>query len=150
MQYVIYLAAPLFTHSEKIWNKLLAETIRKKYPKFKVILPQEEAIKAMEKRKINYEKLFNLCINGINSCDIVLAVLDGADSDSGTCFECGYAFAIGKKLIGVRTDIRKGEEKGLNVMLSRSCEIIKYISKKIDESAISKLSDKIIKKIKNI
>jgi nucleoside 2-deoxyribosyltransferase len=42
----------------------------------------------------------------IERCDAVLAVLDGADVDSGTAAEIGYAAARGKRVIGVRMDTR--------------------------------------------
>jgi nucleoside 2-deoxyribosyltransferase len=42
----------------------------------------------------------------IDRCDAVFAVLDGADVDSGTAAEIGYAFARGKKILGYRSDFR--------------------------------------------
>lgn len=42
----------------------------------------------------------------IDSCDIVFAVLDGTDVDSGTAAEIGYAFARGKTILGYRGDFR--------------------------------------------
>ena len=42
----------------------------------------------------------------IDRADAVLAVLDGADVDSGTAAEVGYAFARGKKILGYRGDFR--------------------------------------------
>ncbi len=42
----------------------------------------------------------------IDECDVVLAVLDGADVDSGTAAEIGYAYARNKKIIGYRGDFR--------------------------------------------
>lgn len=42
----------------------------------------------------------------IDSCDMVVAVLDGVDVDSGTASEIGYAFARGKKILGYRGDFR--------------------------------------------
>ena len=50
-------------------------------------------------------------------CDAVVAVLDGPDVDSGTCIELGMAHALGKKIIGVRTDFRGLEVDGLNIMI---------------------------------
>ena len=38
--------------------------------------------------------------------DGVVAVLDGADVDSGTAAEIGYAFARGKLIVGYRGDFR--------------------------------------------
>ena len=54
---------------------------------------------------------------------MVLALLEGADVDSGTAFECGYAFKLGRPIVGVRTDLRSvGEDDGLNAMLRRACK----------------------------
>ena len=42
----------------------------------------------------------------IEDCDVVVAVLDGTDVDSGTAAEIGYAAGIGKPVIGYRNDFR--------------------------------------------
>lgn len=42
----------------------------------------------------------------IRSCNGVLAVLDGPDVDSGTAAEIGYAAALGRPVVGLRTDLR--------------------------------------------
>jgi nucleoside 2-deoxyribosyltransferase len=42
----------------------------------------------------------------IDACDLVFAVLDGVDVDSGTAAEIGYAFAKGKPILGYRGDFR--------------------------------------------
>jgi nucleoside 2-deoxyribosyltransferase len=42
----------------------------------------------------------------IARCDLVFGVLDGADVDSGTAAEIGYAFALGKPILGYRGDFR--------------------------------------------
>ena len=49
--------------------------------------------------------------------------MDGPDPDSGTAWECGYAFAKGKPVVCYRTDFRiSGDTKGApyNLMLSAS------------------------------
>lgn len=45
-------------------------------------------------------------MRAIDACDLVLATLDGADVDSGTAAEIGYAFARGKRILGYRGDFR--------------------------------------------
>lgn len=45
-------------------------------------------------------------IKGIRRSDAVLAVLDGADVDSGTAAEIGFAAGIGKRVVGYRGDFR--------------------------------------------
>lgn len=57
-------------------------------------------------------------IHDIDSCDIVFAVVDGSDVDSGVSSEIGYAFAKGKKVIAYRGDFRSvGDSSYLRVNL---------------------------------
>lgn len=42
----------------------------------------------------------------IETCDVVFAVLDGPDVDSGTASEIGYAYARQKLIVGYRGDFR--------------------------------------------
>ncbi|MDE2362982.1 MAG: nucleoside 2-deoxyribosyltransferase [Hyphomicrobiales bacterium] len=42
----------------------------------------------------------------IDACDLIVAVLDGPDVDSGAAAEIGYAFARGKRIVGYRGDFR--------------------------------------------
>jgi nucleoside 2-deoxyribosyltransferase len=54
----------------------------------------------------------------IRSCDLILAVLDGAELDSGTVSEIGFAAGLGKRCYGLRTDFRDcGEFTGLSFNL---------------------------------
>ena len=56
--------------------------------------------------------------SAIDSCHGVLAILDGADVDSGTAAEVGYAFAKGKKIIGYRGDFRlSSDNEGCTINL---------------------------------
>jgi nucleoside 2-deoxyribosyltransferase len=50
----------------------------------------------------------------IRDCDILLGVLDGAELDSGTVCEIGFAAGLGKRCYGLRTDFRNvGDLEGL-------------------------------------
>lgn len=54
----------------------------------------------------------------LDEADAVVAVLDGADVDSGTAAEIGYAFARGRRIVGYRSDLRRaGEHDGVVVNL---------------------------------
>lgn len=46
----------------------------------------------------------------IDRCDAVLADLGGADVDSGTAAEIGYAAALGRPVVGWRDDLRRSGE----------------------------------------
>ena len=82
----------------------------------------------------------------IEKCDLVVAILDGADADSGTSVEIGYAYANKKPVVGVRTDFRISEDRGLNLMLSNICtELILDVNSDMDS-----LADKVSESIKII
>jgi len=51
-------------------------------------------------------QIFQLDTNALKEADIVVAMLDGPDVDSGTCIELGIAYALGKKIFGIITDFR--------------------------------------------
>lgn len=54
----------------------------------------------------------------IRNANGVVAILDGVDVDSGTAAEVGYAFALGKRIYGLRTDFRlAGDNAGSIVNL---------------------------------
>ena len=132
----IYLAAPLFTQAEQRWNLELKTAIEKmSRGKASVTLPQVEAKKFIAGEKINFDGIVQACVEGLKTHAAVVAILDGADPDSGTSFEVGYAAAYRKTqssrpivIIGVRTDFRaSGEDSktGVNAMF-RLCDEIVY------------------------
>lgn len=54
----------------------------------------------------------------IRECQMVVAVLDGADVDSGAASEIGFAYALGKRIYGYRGDFRMaGDNEGSLVNL---------------------------------
>lgn len=57
-------------------------------------------------------------VDAILSSDLLLAVLDGPDVDSGTAAEIGFAYASQKKIMGYRSDIRRaGENNAASINL---------------------------------
>jgi nucleoside 2-deoxyribosyltransferase len=54
----------------------------------------------------------------IKASKFIVAVLDGPDVDSGVAAEIGYAYALRKKIIGYRSDIRlTGDNIGAKINL---------------------------------
>jgi nucleoside 2-deoxyribosyltransferase len=112
----IYLAGPLFTLAEQNFNAALARFLETEG--FEVWLPQEH-----EPRSQTARAIFQMDVDALDWSDMVVACMDGPDPDSGTAWECGYAFAKGKPIVCYRTDFRiSGDTKGApyNLMLSES------------------------------
>jgi nucleoside 2-deoxyribosyltransferase len=112
----IYFAGPLFNAAERDWNATLATALRG--AGHEVFLPQEQ------EPGLDAAGIFATDVGGIDWADGLVAIMDGADPDSGTSWEVGYAY--GKKpIVLVRTDMRRdaGAGAGYNSMLSESATI---------------------------
>ena len=111
----IYLAGPLFTAAEQEFNRQLSSALQG--AGHEVWLPQEH-----EPRERTARAIFEEDVKGMDGADVVVANMDGPDPDSGTCWECGYAF--GKKpVILFRTDFRQAGDAAnapFNLMMSES------------------------------
>jgi nucleoside 2-deoxyribosyltransferase len=70
--------------------------------------------------------VFSENIAALRRCSFVVAILDGADVDSGVAWEVGFVHALGKRVIGLRSDFRVHAKPDLcvNLMLANSCETI--------------------------
>jgi nucleoside 2-deoxyribosyltransferase len=112
----LYLAGPLFTQGERSFNVELARFLES--AGFEVWLPQEH-----EPRGKTARAIFDMDVEALDEADMVVACMDGSDPDSGTAWECGYAYAKGKPIVCYRTDFRiTSDAKGApyNLMLSES------------------------------
>src|SRR5216684_6109606 len=111
----VYLAGPLFTTAEQEFNRQLRDLLENRG--HQVWLPQEH-----EPRERNAQAIFATDVPGLDAAEVVIASMDGPDPDSGTCWECGYAYKK-KPIVVFRTDFRAADEPGkapYNLMLTES------------------------------
>lgn len=122
-RYRIYLAAPLFSEAERSFNASVARTLGSHL--FEVHLPQEAGDDSDTRGTREQERLFSLNKTALDTADFIVAIIDGADADSGTAWEMGYAFARGKPVIALRTDFRRiGHHEQVNLMLEQSAHVV--------------------------
>ena len=122
----IYIAAPLFSEAECDFNRKLRDEI--KGAGFNVFLPQEDSNNIKDEAR-RQKIIFNKNLKGIENSDMLVAVIDGTDVDSGTAWEIGYAFSKGKPVLGLRTDFRTlGIEGTVNLMIERSLVLCSSVS----------------------
>jgi len=133
----IYLAGPLFTTPERDWNVGL--TARLRAGGHEVFLPQDNPAAERTGRAIFLKDL-----EGLDWADTVVAIMDGADPDSGTCWECGYAYAREKMVVLFRSDFRgSGDEHDIpyNAMLIGAADAhIELDRATLDEAAAAILA----------
>lgn len=67
---------------------------------YSVYVPQEHTIpNAWDMSQEDWAReVFKMDIKAIQDCDILFAMYDGLYSDSGTAWEIGYAYALGKNI----------------------------------------------------
>lgn len=128
----IYMAGPLFSAAEIAFNCEVANYLRGRG--HHVFLPQdsEENKRAASGHSDDpASDIFHSDVAGIDSCDVVVACLDGPDPDSGTSWEIGYAFGLGKNIVCYRTDFRVHEGfDPINLMLTESADYTLYLPNK--------------------
>lgn len=113
----LYFAGPLFTTPERTWNAEVTAALRA--AGHEVFLPQEN-----EPGK-DAAGIFAADRAGIDWADGLVAIMDGPDPDSGTCWEVGYAYGTDKSIVLVRTDVRAmaGNSGEYNPMLTQAATI---------------------------
>lgn len=81
-------------------------------------------------------------MEGIDHSDLIVGLVDGADVDSGTAWELGYAFARGKPIVVLRTDYRSAEHGPVNIMIEFSSKVVLVNAPRIQASdAIAALAE---------
>ena len=110
----LYFAGPLFSTPERAWNAEVTAALRA--AGHEVFLPQEK------EPGMDAEGIFATDVAGIDWADGLIAIMDGPDPDSGTCWEVGYAFGTKTPVVLVRTDIRAmaGTAGDYNAMLTQA------------------------------
>jgi nucleoside 2-deoxyribosyltransferase len=123
----IYMAGPLFSLHERNFLeyivKYLSDEIKYLDEKRDFFLPHRDAgdLGVIGEK----DEIFSVDINYLDKAEIVIAILDGTDVDSGTAVELGFAYARGKKIFGVLTDHRsfkRNKIEHLNNMVWGVCE----------------------------
>jgi len=121
----IYLAGALFSQADREFNVKLRDILL--FNNFDVFLPQEDSEVIKDREQWQHE-IFENNEDAIKKADIIVAVIDGSDIDSGTAWEIGYAHGLKKRIVGLRTDFRTmGIEGIVNLMVEQSIPITKTI-----------------------
>ena len=106
----LYIAGPLFSEAEMRYNEHLNKFLVELG--YQTFLPQKDGYKLSEllaegiSTSVAMTQIFNRDIEEIENSDVVVFILDGRVPDEGACVEVGYAYAIGKECIGLKTDPR--------------------------------------------
>lgn len=113
---LVYLAGPLFDEGERWFMEQLDELVVGLG--FRTFLPHRDN---PPKTADNVPEIFANDRRGIDESSIVVANLNGVTTDDGTAWEVGYAYALGKTLIGFHSDWRsRFPDETVNLMIECS------------------------------
>ena len=126
---MIYLASPWFDNREKQMYQLMLKKMRANglnvYAPIEHTIPNAWDISNKEWGTA----VFNADLKALNECDEVWVLNFGMYSDSGTAWECGYAYAIGKP---VKMFVDDWHKKTYSLMMINGCKelysMVNYIS----------------------
>ena len=97
----VYLASYSLSPAVRWWNQDLRQAVTDDNPYIEMLIPQEDldidpAELTPRELQAAYEKV-------VDDADAVVVLLDSIDHEAWTGFECGYARARGKYLLGIAT-----------------------------------------------
>lgn len=122
----LYIAGPLFNTHERWYLEQIASALET--AGYTTYLPHRDAGIIDTNQPLDRVRLFRADLTGLNQCDACVALLTGADHDSGTCGELGYMFAKGKLCVGISDDFR-----WMNNLIWGLCGEGEQLVKSIDE-----------------
>lgn len=99
----IYMAGPLFNEGDRYTNQRNSDALRA--AGYTTFLPQEIVINDKSTPLVK-AGCFYMDLKAIRLCDVLLANCNGIEIDSGTAAEIGLAYALGKRMLVYKSDVR--------------------------------------------
>ena len=140
----VYLAGPLFSAGEQMWCRHLKGRLEADLGV--EVFWALEAVPAESIPSMGYhapQAIFKACLDELERCDLMVAILDGPMVDDGTAWEMGYFYARHPGgIYGIRTDFRRAGEtphSTVNAMLQGCCarvagsvsELVRYLKESL-------------------
>jgi phosphoribosylformimino-5-aminoimidazole carboxamide ribotide isomerase len=110
----VYLAAYNVSPAARWWNLDLRQAITDDSPFVEVFIPQEDL--EADPDSLSPRELQAAYESMVDDVDVVAVVLDGIASEAWTGFECGYARARGKYLLGIATGAENSNRSRFEAM----------------------------------
>lgn len=126
----VYIAGPLSEKKERMFLENIDRLCKKRG--FSTFLPHRDA--GLYKDKIDVARISKKDVEEIYKCDFMIGILNGICIGAGTAWEMGFAQAIGKRVIGLKTD-RKIEDSiaDISAIIAGQVKIINSIEKLEEE-----------------
>jgi len=139
-----YLAAYSLSQAARWWNTALREAITANNPYLELAIPQED--QQIDPQTMSPREIQACYENQLNDSEIVVAVLDGIDNEAWAGFECGYARACGKYIIGLKAVDDGGNDQDSRI--AAMCdEVIFYATGENPQSTLDSIAQELASRI---
>lgn len=102
-----YLANGLFSLGDRLVNEQLAAAIREAVPGIVLYVPQENDAINDKSAYADSLAIAQADLEMLEKSDVLIAVLDGVEIDSGVAAEIGAFAMLNRPIVGVLTDVRQ-------------------------------------------
>lgn len=102
-----YLANGLFSLGDRLVNEQLAAAIREAVPGIELYVPQENDVINDKAAYADSLAIAQADLEMLQNSDVLVAVLDGVEIDSGVAAEIGAFAMLNRPIVGVFTDVRQ-------------------------------------------
>jgi len=102
-----YLANGLFSLGDRLVNEQLAAAIREAVPGIELYVPQENDAINDKTAYADSLAIAQADLKMLQKSDVLVAVLDGVEIDSGVAAEIGAFAMLDRPIVGVFTDVRQ-------------------------------------------
>ncbi|MFJ7405653.1 MULTISPECIES: nucleoside 2-deoxyribosyltransferase [unclassified Lysinibacillus] len=111
-----YLANGLFSLGDRLVNERLASAIRQAIPDIELYVPQENDAINDKAAYADSLAIAEADLAMLQMSDVLVAVLDGVEIDSGVAAEIGAFAMLNRPIVGVFTDVRQqGRENMMKI-----------------------------------
>lgn len=98
----LYLAAYNSSQASRIWNTALRDVISAEHPHLEISFPQVDL--DLDKQSLTPRQMQAAYEEELDKSEVLVVVLEGVEAEAWTGFECGYARAKGKHVIGITSE----------------------------------------------
>ena len=120
-----YLANGLFSIGDRLVNELLAKEIRKELPGIELYVPQENDAINDKQAYANSLAIADADMEKLQESDVLIAVLDGIEIDSGVAAEIGVFSTYNRPIIALFSDVRqlgRDNQQKVNALIADGTE----------------------------
>ncbi|HWK22373.1 MAG TPA: nucleoside 2-deoxyribosyltransferase [Ureibacillus sp.] len=120
-----YLANGLFSIGDRLVNELLAKEIRKAVPGIELYVPQENDAINDKQSFADSLAIAHADMEKLKESDLLIAVIDGVEIDSGVAAEIGAFSSYNRPIIALFSDVRqlgRDNQQKINALIEDGTE----------------------------